>query len=63
MHVEVENNWMASDVYRNIPGESFSARPPLRTIENDISNALYDIQPQHQPKKSCDKVVISDNYM
>ena len=62
MHIEVENGGMASDL-EIIPGESFSARPPLRTIENDISNALYDIQPQHQPNKNCDEVVISDNYM
>ena len=62
MHVEVENDGLASDV-EIIPWESFSARPPLRTIENDISNALYDSQPQHQPNKSCNKVVTSDNYM
>ena len=62
MHVEVENDGMASDI-EIIPGENVSVRPPLRTIENDISNALYDIQPQHQPNKSCDEVVTSDNYM
>ena len=62
MHVEVENDGMASDI-EIIPGENVSVRPPLRTIENDISNALYDIQPQHHPNKSCDEVVTSDNYM
>ena len=39
MHIEVENDGMASDL-EIIPGESFSARPPLRTIENDMHSGL-----------------------
>ena len=61
-HLAPKMHGMASDI-EIIPGENVSVRTPLRTIENDISNALYDVQPQHQPNKSCEEVVTSDNYM